>query len=263
LEIKEQEITAIIGRNGSGKTTLAKLLNGIYIPDQGSIMVDGLSTSSPENLWLIRQKVGLLFAEADKQIIAATVEEDVAFGPENLGLTQNQIRLRVDNALKLLSMEEFAKHPPYLLSGGQKRKVGIAGLLAMQPSYLVLDEPVSMLDDQSRQEVLEALWKLKQQAGVAIVIITHNLESILQADRVILLDSGQVKLQFTPDTLFYEVDKLKSMQLEPLEISIIIQSFNRRYPGLIPREVRNLNQLVEILCQLKLKKQNTAINGGN
>lgn len=254
LEINEREVTAIIGRNGSGKTTLAKLLNGIYLPDRGSVKVDGLSVSLPENLGIIRQKVGLLFAEADKQIIAATVEEDVAFGPENLGLPRNQIRLRVNNALKLLSMEEFAKHPPYLLSGGQKKKVGIAGLLAMRPSYLILDEPTAMLDEPGKQEVLDALWQLKRQEGIGIVIITHDLSSIVDADRVILMDFGQVKLQCTPDKLIYDLELLRSMQLEPLEVSLIAELFNCRYPGLISGRIRDINHLLEILCQLKLKK---------
>ncbi len=253
LEIAEHEFVAVIGNNGSGKTTLAKLLNGLYIPGAGRILVDGLDTRVPENRLLIKQKVGMLFAEADKQLISSTVEEDVAFGPENLDLTQNEIRARVDNALKLLSMEDFAKHPPYLLSGGQKQKVGIAGLLAMKPSYLVLDEPASMLDERGKEEVFQALWQLNKNEGIAVVLITHELPPALKADRVIFMESGQIKTQCIPEQIMYKPDLLRAMQIQPLDISTFIETLNTARSGLLPIEINDVDKLVDELCRLKQK----------
>ncbi|KUG04170.1 hypothetical protein ASZ90_018390 [hydrocarbon metagenome] len=253
LEIAEHEFVAVIGNNGSGKTTLAKLLNGLYIPDAGRILVDGLDSKVPENRILIKQKVGMLFAEADKQLISSTVEEDVAFGPENLDLTQNEIRARVDNALKLLSMEDFSKHPPYLLSGGQKQKVGIAGLLAMKPSYLVLDEPASMLDERGKEEVFQALWQLNKNEGIAVVLITHELPPALKADRIVFMESGQIKKQCRPEQIMYKPELLRAMQIQPLDISCFIEAFNTVSTGLLPIEINDVDKLVEEICQLKQK----------
>ncbi len=253
LEISEHEFVAVIGNNGSGKTTLAKLLNGIYLPDTGRILVDGMDTRASENRILIKQKVGLLFPEADKQFISSTVEEDVAFGPENLDLKQNEIRARVDNTLKLLSMEDFAKHPPYLLSGGQKQKVGIAGLLAMKPAYLVLDEPGSMLDETGKQEVFQALWQLNKNEGIAIVLITHELSPAIKADRIVLMESGQIKAQCVPEQIVYQPELLRAMQIQPLEISSFIEALNTAHSGLLSMEINDVDKLVEELCRLKQK----------
>ncbi len=253
LEIAEHEFVAVIGNNGSGKTTLAKLLNGLYLPGTGRVLIDGMDTRVPENRILIKQKVGMLFPEADKQLISSTVEEDVAFGPENLDLKQNEIRARVDNALKLLSMEDFAKHPPYLLSGGQKQKVGIAGLLAMKPSYLVLDEPASMLDEMGKREVFQALWQLNKNEGITVVLITHELPPALKADRMVFMESGQIKTQCVPEQIIYKPDLLRAMQLQPLEISIFIEAMNTAHSGLLSMEINDVDELVEELCRLKQK----------
>lgn len=250
LEIRENEILGIIGRNASGKSTLTRLLNGIIIPSAGQVEVDGLDSSVPENLGPIRQKVALLLSEPDNQLVSNLVEEDVAFGPENLGLASHKIRKRVDTALQMVSMEDYAKYPPYLLSGGQKQRVCIAGLLAMQPKYMVLDEPTSMLDPQGKKEVRNILGQLKAKAGLSIIIISHEFEELLQADRLVWLEEGEIKLQDRSRNLLTRVEVLREAGLEGLEISRLIEQINRAGYA-VPGDIISPVGLVEELCRLK------------
>lgn len=250
LEIRENEILGIIGRNASGKSTLARLLNGIIIPTAGQVEVDGLKSTVPENLGPIREKVALLLAEPDNQLVSSLVEEDVAFGPENWGLASHEIRKRVDTALQMVSMEDYAKYPPYLLSGGQKQRVCIAGLLAMRPKYMVLDEPTAMLDPQGKKEVRNILGRLKAREGLSIVIISHELEELLQADRLIWLEDGEIKLEDHSRNLLTRVEILREAGLEGLEISRLIEEINEKGFA-VPGDIVSPAGLVEELCRLK------------
>ena len=248
LGINGNEFIAIMGRNGSGKSTLARLLNGLLLPGQGDVSVDGLSSSRPENLLPIRKKVGLLFPDPDSQLLANLVEEEVAFGPENLGLEPAEIRNRVDTALKMVSMEDYVKYPPYLLSGGQKQRICIASLLAMQPDYLILDEPFSMLDPRGRKDLLTLLKKMREQQGITLVLITHSLEEAMQAERIIIVDNGQIHTIGTPADIMTMGAQLTQVGIEPLEISNFIGELNRN-PGVkIPADITDIESLVDILC---------------
>lgn len=250
LEIRENEIMGIIGCNASGKSTLVRLLNGLIIPTTGQVVVDGLKSSVPENLALIRQKVALLRAEPDNQLVTNLVEEDVAFGPENWGLASHEIRKRVDTALKMVSMEDYAKYPPYLLSGGQKQRVCIAGLLVMRPKYMVMDEPTAMLDPQGKKEVRKILSQLKVWEGLTIIIISHELEELLQADRLVWLEDGEIKLQDRSRNLLTRVEVLREAGLEGLEISRLIEQINKAGYA-IPGDILSPAGLVEEICRLK------------
>ena len=248
LGINGNEFIAIMGRNGSGKSTLARLLNGLLLPGQGDVSVDGLSSSRPENLLSIRKKVGLLFPDPDSQLLANLVEEEVAFGPENLGLEPAEIRKRVDTALKMVSMEDYVKYPPYLLSGGQKQRICIASLLAMQPDYLILDEPFSMLDPRGRKDLLTLLKKMREQQGITLVLITHSLEEAMQAEQIIIVDNGQIHTIGAPADIMTMGAQLTQLGIEPLEISNFIGELNRN-PGVkIPADITDIESLVDILC---------------
>lgn len=214
LDVKQGEFVAIIGHNGSGKSTLSKNLNAILMPTEGNILIDGNDTKDEEKLWDIRQTAGMVFQNPDNQIVAAVVEEDVAFGPENLGVPSAEIRKRVDDALAAVNMTEYAEHGPHLLSGGQKQRIAIAGVLAMKPDCIVLDEPTAMLDPKGRLEVLETIHRLNKEEGITIVIITHFMEEAVTADRVVVMKNG-VKLQEgTPREIFTQVDTLKDLGLD-------------------------------------------------
>lgn len=214
LTIQRGEFVAIIGTNGSGKSTLAKHFNVLLQPTEGNVTVCGFDTLDDEHIWNIRQHVGMVFQNPDNQIVAAVVEEDVAFGPENLGVPSAEIRKRVDEALAAVNMTEYAEHGPHLLSGGQKQRVAIAGVLAMKPDCIVLDEPTAMLDPKGRLEVLETIHKLNKEEGITIVIITHFMEEAVTADRVVVMKNG-VKLQEgTPREIFTQVDTLKDLGLD-------------------------------------------------
>ncbi|MDD2620263.1 MAG: energy-coupling factor transporter ATPase [Syntrophomonadaceae bacterium] len=250
LDIKEKEILGVIGRNASGKSTLARLLNGIIIPVNGQVEVDGLDSAVPENIELIRQKVALLQSEPDNQLVSNIVEEDVAFGPENLGLESNEIRKRVDTALQMVSMEDYAKYPPYLLSGGQKQRVCIAGMLAMQPKYMILDEPTTMLDPQGKKDVRRTLAKLKQEQSLSIIVISHDFDELLQTDRLVIIDQGEIILEGNSRDLLVQMDVLRSVGLKGLEITRLIEEINKSGYG-IAKNILNANRLVEELCRLK------------
>ena len=214
LSIGRGEFVAIIGTNGSGKSTLAKHFNVLLQPTEGTVTVCGFNTLDDEHIWNIRQHVGMVFQNPDNQIVAAVVEEDVAFGPENLGIPSAEIRKRVDDALAAVNMTEYAEHGPHLLSGGQKQRIAIAGVLAMKPDCIVLDEPTAMLDPKGRLEVLETIHRLNKEEGITIVIITHFMEEAVTADRVVVMKNG-VKLQEgTPREIFTQVDKLKDLGLD-------------------------------------------------
>lgn len=214
LSIGRGEFVAIIGTNGSGKSTLAKHFNVLLQPTEGTVTVCGFNTLDDEHIWNIRQHVGMVFQNPDNQIVAAVVEEDVAFGPENLGVPSEEIRKRVDDALAAVNMTEYAEHGPHLLSGGQKQRIAIAGVLAMKPDCIVLDEPTAMLDPKGRLEVLETIHRLNKEDGITIVIITHFMEEAVTADRVVVMKNG-VKLQEgTPREIFTQVDTLKDLGLD-------------------------------------------------
>lgn len=213
LEIEKGEFVALLGHNGCGKSTVAKHLNAMLVPDKGKVFVDGDDTADEEKTLDIRKKVGLVLQNPDNQLVASVVEEDVAFGPENLGVEPSEIRRRVDDALKAVDMYDFRKDAPYKLSGGQKQRVAIAGILAMQPDCIVLDEPTAMLDPNGREEVMSTLLKLNKEKGITVVLITHYMDEAVLADRVIVMDSGKVLTEGTPDNVFSQVELLKSTDL--------------------------------------------------
>ena len=213
LEIERGSFTVIIGHNGSGKSTLAKLLNGLYKPSKGDITVDGLSTLEEKNEFEIRRRVGLVFQNPDNQIVASVVEDDVAFGPENLGVEPAEIRTRVDEALKAVGMFEHRFESPHQLSGGQKQRVAIAGIIAMSPECIVLDEPTAMLDPKGRQEVMETLLRLNREFGITVVLITHFMEEAENANRAVVMNNGAIVLDNEPKKVFGEIDFLKKIGL--------------------------------------------------
>lgn len=248
ITIEPGDFVAVLGRNGSGKSTLAKLLNGILVPVRGSVKVLGMDTRDICLGPSIRQQVGLLFSNPDNQLVSSIVEEDVAFGPENLGLPPAEARRRVDNALTLVGMQEYRKHPLHLLSGGQKQRVAIAGLLAMKPRFMVLDEPTSMLDIRGRKEVIDTLVNLNRSEGVGIILITHFMEEVVWAKRVLVMDKGSVRLAGTPQDILARAEELTALGLEPLPATRLVAELNRRGFAIDPR-VHRVDELAEILCQ--------------
>ena len=213
-QIKKGEFTAIIGTNGSGKSTLARHLNALLIPTDGEIYVEGMKTSDFSHIWDIRQKVGMVFQNPDNQLVAAVVEEDVAFGPENLGVPPEEIRERVDLALEKVGMTSYRKQAPSMLSGGQKQRVAIAGVLAMKPDCIVLDEPTAMLDPKGRKEVMDTIHELNKTEGITIVLITHFMEEAVTADHILVLDRGVLKMEGTPTEIFSQADKVTEIGLD-------------------------------------------------
>ena len=214
LDIKKGEFVALLGHNGCGKSTIAKHLNAMLLPDSGRVLIDGDDTSDEEKTYDIRKKVGLVLQNPDNQLVASIVEEDVAFGPENLGIPPQEIRERVDYALKAVGMYDYREHAPYKLSGGQKQRVAIAGILAMLPECIVLDEPTAMLDPNGRDEVLSTLLRLNKEKNITVVLITHYMDEAVLADRVVVMDSGKILTQGTPDKVFSQVELLKRHRLD-------------------------------------------------
>lgn len=213
-QIKKGEFTAIIGTNGSGKSTLARHLNALLIPTEGELIVEGMRTSDAGRVWDIRQKVGMVFQNPDNQLVAAVVEEDVAFGPENLGVPPEEIRERVDLALEKVGMASYRKQAPSMLSGGQKQRVAIAGVLAMKPDCIVLDEPTAMLDPKGRKEVMDTIHELNKKEGITIVLITHFMEEAVTADHILVIDKGVLKMEGTPREIFSQADKVTEIGLD-------------------------------------------------
>lgn len=214
LEIERGSFTVILGHNGSGKSTLAKMLNGLNKPTSGDIFVDGINTKDEENEIEVKRKVGMVFQNPDNQIIASIVEEDVAFGPENLGVPPKEIKERVDDALRAVDMLEFKESTPHRLSGGQKQRIAIAGIIAMQPECLVLDEPTAMLDPKGRAEIIETLIRLNQEKGITVVLITHYMEEAQNADRVLVMNDGEIIADNKPKVIFSDVERLKRVGLD-------------------------------------------------
>lgn len=246
INIDEGEMVAVLGSNGSGKSTLAKHLNGLLLPTSGSVLINGLSTSSAEELWQIRQQVGMVFQNPDNQLIAAIVEDDVAFGPENLGLEPAIIRERVKNALAAVDMSHFRTFAPHLLSGGQKQRVAIAGALAIEPKCLILDEATAMLDPVGRGEVWQAVKKLHDELGMTIIFITHFMEEAALADRVIVMNKGELAMDGTPQEIFTRSEEIKSMGLDvPLAVEI---AASLRQAGVnLPLDILTDEELVQAL----------------
>jgi len=250
LTIQAGEFVAIIGTNGSGKSTLAKHFNALLLPTSGICRVDGMETSSEADLWKIRQHIGMVFQNPDNQIVATLVEEDIAFGPENLGVPSEEIKKRVKEALKVVGMEKYRKFAPHLLSGGQKQRVAIAGALAMHTRCLVFDEPTAMLDPIGRAEVMETVKKLHDEAGITIIYITHFMEEAVMADRVIVMEKGQICAEGTPTEIFTQVEKLKKLGLEvPLATEVAVKL--REHGVFLPPDIITNEELAVCLCQLK------------
>ncbi|MDD3224061.1 MAG: energy-coupling factor transporter ATPase [Clostridium sp.] len=250
LNIKKGEFVVILGRNGSGKSTLAKNINALMVPSTGKVIVDGLDTSDSKNIWDIRNKAGMVFQNPDNQLVATIVEEDVAFGPENLGVPPEEIRKRVDNVLKRVGMYEYRKHAPHLLSGGQKQRVAIAGALAMQPECIIFDESTAMLDPSGRKEIINTIEDLNKNSHMTIILITHYMEEAINADRIIVIDKGKIKLQGSPKNVFKEVSEMKKMGLDVPQMTEL--SYELRKSGIDLRsDILSIDEMVRELCQLK------------
>lgn len=248
INIKKGEFVAIIGHNGSGKSTLAKHVNALLLPSSGKMYVKNMDTSDENNLWNIRQSAGMVFQNPDNQIVATIVEEDVAFGPENLGIPPKEIRIRVDDSLKAVKMENFKNHGPHLLSGGQKQRVAIAGVLAMKPECIVLDEPTAMLDPSGRKEVIETIERLNRDEGITIVLITHYMEEAVGADRVIVMENGEIVLSGVPKEVFKRVEELKRIGLDVPQMTEL--AYELRKEGFkIAADTLTIDEMVVQLCQ--------------
>lgn len=248
LTIEPGEFVAIIGTNGSGKSTLAKHFNVLLTPTDGTCKVCGMRTDDPDNIWNIRQQVGMVFQNPDNQIVAAVVEEDVAFGPENLGVPSEEIRHRVSDALKRVNMSIYAKHGPHLLSGGQKQRIAIAGILAMQSTCIVLDEPTAMLDPIGRKEVMDTILQLNKE-GITVIIITHFMEEAVQAGRVVVMNKGELKMDGAPRDVFTHVDTLKHIGLD-VPVAAELAARLRKQGVDLPADIITKEELGDALCQL-------------
>ncbi|EEG77773.1 energy-coupling factor transporter ATPase [Dethiobacter alkaliphilus] len=247
LSIQEGEFVMILGPNGSGKSTLAKHFNALLLPSEGEVQVMGQSTANAADHWQIRQRAGMVFQNPDNQIVATTVEEDVAFGPENLGIPSAEIRGRVDEALQAVGMTAFSRHAPHLLSGGQKQRVAIAGVIAMRPRCLILDEPTAMLDPRGRREVLETVQRLNKEEGITVIYITHFMEEAVAADRVVIMEQGSIVLDAKPREIFQQTDKLRAIGLDVPPVAELVQDLQQA--GIdIPSDVMTVDELVERLC---------------
>ena len=249
IEAKEGQFIAILGHNGSGKSTLAKHLNAILMPTEGSVWVDGKNTSNPDELWNVRQSAGMVFQNPDNQIIGTVVEEDVGFGPENLGVPTDEIWQRVEESLKAVGMIEYRHHSPNKLSGGQKQRVAIAGVVAMEPKCIVMDEPTAMLDPVGRRDVLTTVHKLRKQKKVTVILITHYMEEVVDADKIFVMDHGKVVMEGSPKEIFSKVDELKSYRLDVPQVTILADELRKR--GLdIPKGILRKEELVEAVERL-------------
>ncbi|MCR4443138.1 MAG: energy-coupling factor transporter ATPase [Peptococcaceae bacterium] len=247
LHVKKGEFLAIIGHNGSGKSTLAKHFNALLLPSGGSVTVNGLDTRDKRNVWDIRQQVGMVFQNPDNQLITTTVEEDVAFGPENLGLNPQVIRQRVDEALASVGMSAFKTRAPHLLSGGQKQRVAIAGIVAMRPNVLVLDEPTAMLDPAGRREVMETVARLNREEGLTVVYITHFMEEAVLADRVVVMEDGRIVLEGAPRQVFSQVGQMKALRLDVPAMTELRAGLVKE--GLdLPEGILTVDEMVVALC---------------
>ena len=249
LDISEGQFIAILGHNGSGKSTLAKHINAILLPTEGTVWVDGKDTKDPRELWNIRQSAGMVFQNPDNQIIGTVVEEDVGFGPENLGVPTDEIWTRVESSLKSVGMMEYRHHSPNKLSGGQKQRVAIAGVVAMRPKCIVLDEPTAMLDPNGRKEVLEAVEELRRQEKVTVILITHYMEEVIGADRVFVMDQGKIVMEGNPREIFSQVEKLQEYRLDVPQVTRLADELKKQ--GLeLSDGILQVEELVEEICRL-------------
>lgn len=245
--VEKGSFTAVIGQNGSGKSTLAKNINGLLIPTSGKVFVDDLDTSDHANIWDVRQRVAMVFQNPDNQIVSSIVEDDVAFGPENLGIDPDEIRVRVDEALTGVEMYEYRKKAPHMLSGGQKQRIAIAGAVAMAPDCIVFDEPTAMLDPRGRKEVLSVIKKLNSK-GITVVLITHFMEEAAQADKIVVMNNGVVEMVGTPDEIFLRTEELKALSLgvpPAVELSMKLRERNID----VPEGILTIDDMVNYLCQ--------------
>ena len=248
LDIPSGQFVAILGPNGSGKSTLAKHLNVLLLPNEGRVWIDGKDTHAKERLWEIRSQVGMVFQNPDNQIIGTVVEEDVGFGPENMGISTGDIWKRVDESLAKTGMTAYRHHSPNKLSGGQKQRVAIAGVMAMRPQCIVLDEPTAMLDPNGRKEVLEAVHQLNRQENVTVVLITHYMEEVIDADRVVVMDGGHVVMEGTPKEIFSQVETLKKYRLDVPQVTLLAHELKQSGVD-IPDGILTTEELVNALCQ--------------
>ncbi len=246
MTVKKGEYLVILGHNGSGKSTLAKLMNGLLLPTKGDIFVNGMNTKDEDKIWHIRATAGMVFQNPDNQLVATIVEEDVAFGPENLGLPSDEIRRRVDKALEIVEMSEYQKHAPHLLSGGQKQRVAIAGILAMNPECIILDEPTAMLDPTGRKEIIATLRKLNEKENKTIIHITHHMDEAVEADRIIVMEKGKIVMEGTPKDIFCQVDKVKELGLDVPQVTELAYELNKEGFN-IPCHILTIEELVDAL----------------
>lgn len=249
LKVEKGSFTAVIGRNGSGKSTLAKNINALLLPSSGVVYVNGYDTQKEETIWDVRQSAAMVFQNPDNQIVSSIVEDDVAFGPENLGVEPKEIRTRVDSSLKAVNMYEHRKKAPHLLSGGQKQRIAIAGAIAMRPECIVFDEPTAMLDPKGRAEVMDIIKGLHED-GITVVLITHFMEEAAQAERIIIMDQGKIALDGSPSQVFRQAERIRGMNLDvPLTVELGYRLRKRGIP--VPETIMNMEEMVEFLCQYK------------
>ena len=249
IDVPQGSFVAILGHNGSGKSTLAKHMNAILVPTGGTMWVDGRDTKDPNELWNIRQSAGMVFQNPDNQIIGTVVEEEVGFGPENLGVPTDEIWKRVENSLRAVGMLERRKDSPNKLSGGQKQRVAIAGVIAMEPKCIVLDEPTAMLDPNGRKEVIEAVEQLRKEKNVTVILITHYMEEVIDADQVFVMDEGHVVMHGTPKEIFSRVDELKKYRMDVPQVTMLADALIQKGVPL-PKGILRWEELVDALCQL-------------
>ena len=246
ISIKKGEHLVILGHNGSGKSTLAKLMNGLLLPTKGDVYVNGMNTKDEDKIWHIRETAGMVFQNPDNQLVATIVEEDVAFGPENLGVPPEEIRKRVDEALEIVEMTEYKKHAPHLLSGGQKQRVAIAGILAMRPECIILDEPTAMLDPNGRKEIINTIKKLNKEEHKTIVHITHYMDEAVEADRILVIKKGQIVMEGTPREIFSQVEKVKALGLDVPQVTEL--AYELKKEGInIDNSILTVEELVNAL----------------
>ena len=246
LEVKKGEFLVILGHNGSGKSTLAKMMNGLLLPTSGEVFVLGMNTTDEEKIWDIRESAGIVFQNPDNQIVATIVEEDVAFGPENQGVPQAEIRKRVDDSLAIVEMTAYKKHAPHLLSGGQKQRVAIAGILAMNPKCIIFDEPTAMLDPNGRIEVMDTIKRLNKVEGKTIILITHYMDEAVEADRVLVMSQGEILMEGTPRQVFSQVEKIKELGLDVPQVTELVYELRKEGFDIRP-DVLSVEELVELL----------------
>jgi len=249
MAVKSGEFVAVLGHNGSGKSTLAKLLNALYVPSEGRVIVCGLDTADEDQIWNIRQQAGMIFQNPDNQIVATVVREDVAFGLENLGVPHGEMIKRIDGALEAVHMTEFADSAPHMLSGGQKQRVAIAGILAMEPSVIIADEATAMLDPSGRKDVLDTIRRLNREKGITVVWITHFMEEAAQADRIVVVNGGEIALSGTPREVFEQTKKLREMHLDVPHMTDLAQDLRR--DGMpLPEGILTVEEMAEEVCKL-------------